>query len=192
MMIQLMRIHGCVISEDNYIMVDGWMQLERLKSKSLLESLGDGNKTRIGMHDLWRAFCMAETKYGELRSRRWVYETEKRSELVETSPSGSCWEKVERMALRRGLNRVNFAHFSNVRVLKISGLCLTKNRVVDLSCLCHLKSLEVSGRHLHRLVLRGLSDDLIFMSLVPDLDLVSPSRSLVENWESRLNSQQSI
>ena len=193
MMIQLMRIHGCVISEDNCIMVDGWMQLERLKSKSLLESLGDGNKTRIGMHDLWRAFCMAETKYGELRSRRWVYETEKRSELVETSPSGSCWEKVERMALRRGSNsRVNFAYFSNVRVLKISGLCLTKNRVVDLSCLCHLKSLEVSGRHLHRLILRGLSDDLIFMSLVPDLDLVSPSRSLVENWESRLNSQQLI
>lgn len=121
------------------------LQLERLKTKSLLERVGerrggfDQVATRIGVHDLWGAFCVAETKSGELRQRRWVYdgvpwelrfrhrlyEEVNSSELLEASPSGTGWENVKRMAFVdakfRGLEKVKFTHFSNVTVLKISG-----------------------------------------------------------------------
>ena len=52
------------------------------------------------MHDLWRAFCKAEAEHGELGCRRWVMQDAgQSSELLETSPSGSCWENVKRMCL---------------------------------------------------------------------------------------------
>ncbi|KAG0590565.1 hypothetical protein KC19_1G110000 [Ceratodon purpureus] len=150
------------------------MALKRLKRKSLLEHLGDGNKTRIGIHDLWRAFCVAETKSGKLKRQRWVYEVkvDKCSDLVETSPSGSCWENVKRMAfiqceLRR-LRKVNFAHFPNVTVLRISHLRMADNHVLDLSAFIHLKSLEVLWTDMNKLVLKGLPRGLIFLSFMTD------------------------
>jgi Leucine-rich repeat (LRR) protein len=153
--------------------------LERLKRKSLLERLGDGVEAVVGMHDLWRAFCEAELEFGELRSRRWVYaKPESGGALVETSPPGNCWENVKRMAFfdfeLRSLERVNFAHFSNVTVLKIQGLHLTEGLVLNLSQLTHLKSLEFGGRYLHRLVLQGLPRSLIFLRSASEND---PSRS---------------
>jgi Leucine-rich repeat (LRR) protein len=142
--------------------------LERLKRKSLLERLGNGVETVVGMHDLWRAFCEAELEFGELRSRRWVYAVgEIDNELVETDPPGNCWENVKRMAFfgygLTSLERVNFAHFSNVTVLKIRKLHLRKKLVLNLSQLSHLKSLELDGRDLHRLVLQGLPRSLIYL-----------------------------
>jgi Leucine-rich repeat (LRR) protein len=133
-----------------------------------LERLGDGVEAVVGMHDLWRAFCEAELEFGELRSRRWVYaKAESGSTLVETSPPGNCWENVKRMAFFgyewTSLERVNFAHFANVTVLEIQGLHLTKGLVLNLSQLTHLKSLELGGRDLHRLVLQGLPRSLIFL-----------------------------
>ena len=97
------------------------LQLERLESRSLVERLGEGMKTRIGMHDLWRAFCEAEAEHGELGRRRWVMkDAGKSSELLETSPSSSCWENVKRMSLvdceSTGVEKVNFGHFVNLRV----------------------------------------------------------------------------
>lgn len=60
------------------------LQLERLKTKSLLERLG-GVKMGIGIHGLWLAFCIGEIEYGELEYQCWVYEAKSQSELVETS-----------------------------------------------------------------------------------------------------------
>jgi Leucine-rich repeat (LRR) protein len=136
--------------------------------KSLLERLGDGVETVVGMHDLWRAFCKTELQFGELRSRRWVYAIgERGGALVESSPPGNCWENVKRMAFfgyeLTSLERVNFAYFSNVTVLEIQGLHLTKGLVLNLSQLTHLKSLELGGRDLHRLVLQGLPRSLMFL-----------------------------
>jgi Leucine-rich repeat (LRR) protein len=133
-----------------------------------LERLGDGVETVVGMHDLWRAFCKTELQFGELRSRRWVYAIgERGGALVESSPPGNCWENVKRMAFfgyeLTSLERVNFAYFSNVTVLEIQGLHLTKGLVLNLSQLTHLKSLELGGRDLHRLVLQGLPRSLMFL-----------------------------
>jgi Leucine-rich repeat (LRR) protein len=144
------------------------LQLERLKRKSLLERLGDGVETVVGMHDLWRTFCKTELQFGELRSRRWMYATAKNgSALVETNPQGNCWENVKRMAFfgneLTSLERVNLAHFANVTVLKIVDLHLRKELVLNLSQLTHLKSLELGGTDLHRLVLQGLPRSLIFL-----------------------------
>jgi Leucine-rich repeat (LRR) protein len=145
------------------------LQLRRLKAKSLLESLGDGVKTSIGIHDLWRAFSVAETKSGVLKCQRWMYEAENcTSELVETFPSGTCWESVMRMAfvnceMISKLERVNFSHFPNVAVLKIEGLPVKETLVLDLSGLIRLKSLEVSAKNLHALFIQGLPRDLIFL-----------------------------
>ncbi|KAG0608738.1 hypothetical protein M758_8G128400 [Ceratodon purpureus] len=142
--------------------------LERLRRKSLLERLGDGIETRIGMHDLWRAFCEAEVQSGELRCRRWVSGAESCRELIETSPAGTCWENVKRMAfsgigLRRTIERVNFAHFSNVTVLKIELPDVEKDLVLDLSGLARLKSLELVVNDPSRLVIRGLPRSLVFL-----------------------------
>ena len=94
------------------------------------------------------------------------------SELLETSPSGSCWENVKRMCLAdcgvRGVGRVNFGHFVNVRVLRILGLVMTRKVAVDVSRLWQLKSLEVSGACPYRLVLQGLPKSLIFLFVDDD------------------------
>lgn len=130
--------------------------------------MGDGKKTEIGMHDLWRAFCIAETKSGELGWRRWIYDEVNCSELVESSPSGTCWENVKRMAFLdcefRSLEKVNFTHFSNVTVLKIKDLRISKKVVVDISGLIHLKSLDVNGNDSYNLVFQGLPRDLNFLN----------------------------
>ena len=178
------------------------LQLERLESRSLVERLGEGMNLRIGMHDLWRAFCEAEAERGELGCRRWVMQdARKSSELLETSPSGSCWENVKRMSLVycgvRGVERVNFGHFVNVRVLRILGLCVTRKVVVDVSRLWQLKSLEVSGRFLHRLVLQGLPKSLIFVSIDDDPDFSESTGmqflgDLYKRWETRSKSSQWI
>ncbi|KAG0556528.1 hypothetical protein KC19_11G060100 [Ceratodon purpureus] len=141
--------------------------LERLRRKSLLERLGDDFQTRIGMHDLWRAFCEVEVQSGELRCRRWVYGSEGCRELIETSPAGTCWEKVQRMVfsgfgLRSTLERVNFSYFSNVTALRIAVPDLVNDLVLDLSGLSRLRCLElVDGPS--RLVVRGLPRRLVFL-----------------------------
>ncbi|KAG0627859.1 hypothetical protein M758_2G233500 [Ceratodon purpureus] len=155
----------------NFQKVDDVMRaLERLRAKSLLERVGDGFKERIGMHDLWRAFCVAETQGGKMGERRWVYEAVNcSSELVEASPSGSCWENVKRMAFLRddprSLEKADFGHFANVTVLKIFvKLDMSKKVVINLSGLIHLKSLEVWGSGLcDNLIIQGLPKSLLFL-----------------------------
>ncbi|KAG0627855.1 hypothetical protein M758_2G233100 [Ceratodon purpureus] len=155
----------------NFQKVDDVMRaLERLRAKSLLERVGDGFKERIGMHDLWRAFCVAETQGGKMGQRRWVYEAVNcSSELVEASPSGSCWENVKRMAFLRddprSLEKADFGHFANVTVLKIFvKLDMSKKVVINLSGLIHLKSLEVWGSGLcDNLIIQGLPKSLLFL-----------------------------
>ncbi|KAG0556527.1 hypothetical protein KC19_11G060000 [Ceratodon purpureus] len=145
--------------------------LERLRRKSLLEGLSvDGTKTRIGMHDLWRGFCEAEVQSGELRSRRWVYGSEGCRELIETSPAGTCWEHVKRMVFFGSglLERVNFAYFSNVTVLKIKWLYLEKDLVLDLSGLARLRSLDLVIHDPSRLVVRGLPRRLVYLRISSD------------------------
>ncbi|KAG0562697.1 hypothetical protein KC19_9G165600 [Ceratodon purpureus] len=143
--------------------------LERLRAKSLLERVGDGDDKRIGMHDLWRAFCVAETKGGDIGRRQWMYEARNcSSELVEASPSGSCWENVKRMAFLvddpRSLDEADFGHFANVTVLKIRIYWdVSKKVVINLSRLIHLKSLEVCGfESFDNLVIQGLPRSLLF------------------------------
>ena len=143
------------------------MQLERLKKKSLLESYGDGKDSRsFRMHDLWRDFCVAETKCGEPEWRRWVYEKGSCSESspYETHPGGNCWEKVKRMAFLefRSWRGVTFAHFPNVSVFIIRGAKFIEKLVLDLSGLLHLRSLEISESSV---VVRGFPRNLKFLLL---------------------------
>ncbi|KAG0560026.1 hypothetical protein KC19_10G148400 [Ceratodon purpureus] len=156
--------------------------LERLKAKSLLERFGDsrksllerfgdGRKERIGMHDLWRAFCVAETEGGKIGRRRWMYETVNcSSEVVEASPSGTCWKNVKRMAFvgddPRSSKKTNFGHFPNVTVLKIWGIRwrMSENVVINLSGVIHLKSLEISCYDSYNLVIQGLPRNLLFFT----------------------------
>ncbi|KAG0627867.1 hypothetical protein M758_2G234200 [Ceratodon purpureus] len=154
--------------------------LERLSAKSLL---GDGVKERIGMHDLWRAFCVAETQSGEMGRRRWMYKAGNcSSELVEASPSGTCWENVKRMAFLpddpRSLEKVDFGHFANVTVLKISMARRMAKVVINLSGLIHLKSLEVWGCEelSENLVIQGLPRGLLFFVY----SLASPDQQIVK------------
>ena len=74
----------------------------------------------------------------------------------------------------RTLQTLNFSHFLNVKMLKIIGINMTKTKavVVDLSRLVHLKSLDVTGRHLQRLVSKGLPKRLFFLLLDSDFDEV--------------------
>jgi Leucine-rich repeat (LRR) protein len=147
------------------------MQLERLRKKSLLDSISDGTRKSI-MHDLWYEFCIAETKYGELRGRQWVYERKTLSEgsPCGTIPSGNCWENVKRMAFldftSRSLERVNFAHFPNVRLLMIRMHQLEKKLVVELSGLTYLRSLVFEGSGLHLISIQGLPRYLVFLRMV--------------------------
>ncbi|KAG0627844.1 hypothetical protein M758_2G232200 [Ceratodon purpureus] len=164
----------------NFQKVDDVMRaLERLRAKSLLERVGDGFKERIGMHDLWRAFCVAETQGGKMGERRWVYEAGNcSSELVEASPSGACWENVKRMAFLgddlRSLEKADFGHFANVTVLKIFvKLDMSKKVVIKLSGLIHLKSLEVWGCEMwsDNLVIQGLPRGLLFFVYGREYDI---------------------
>ncbi|KAG0559495.1 hypothetical protein KC19_10G109500 [Ceratodon purpureus] len=123
-------------------------RLESLKTKSLLERLEDGNKTRVGMHDLWRSFCVAETKAGKLSRRRWAYVAPKTPCELFYTPSSGIWQSVQRVAFMGSqgftsalLDSARFAHFSNVSVLKMVDLCMRRKVVLDLSGLTQLKSL---------------------------------------------------
>ena len=123
--------------------------MEGLKKKSLLQDLGDGRSTEIGMHELWHEFAIMESKVGELEGRRWMYEEGGPSTLEEGIPLGGCWQSMKRMCfLGNGLmsaKTINFAHFSNITVLKLSGrIKLPVNLVLDLSKMKHLKSLELN------------------------------------------------
>ena len=92
------------------------LQLEGLKRKSLLEDLGDGLSSRIGMHDLWRDFATLESKAGVFGGRSWVYEVQEPSAVEEGGgPSGGCWQNVKRMGFKgefglMSLKRINFIH----------------------------------------------------------------------------------
>lgn len=125
------------------------MQLENLKSKSLLENLGDGF-SRIGMHDLWREFAKLETKVGEFERRRWIFEWDEHNALEEASlTTGGSWLNLRRMFfLERGfikLKEVNFSSFPTVTVLKLSRNDASPLQL-DVSGLQHLKSLELERR----------------------------------------------
>ncbi|XP_073390626.1 uncharacterized protein [Physcomitrium patens] len=124
-------------------------RLENLKSKSLLENLGDGF-SRIGMHDLWHEFAKLETKVEEFGNRRWIFEWDEHNALEEASLTcGGSSVNLRRMFfLDRGfmkLEKVNFSSFPNVTVLKLSR-DEAMLQGLDLSGLKHLKSLELERR----------------------------------------------
>jgi Leucine-rich repeat (LRR) protein len=124
-------------------------QLENLKTKSLLESLGDGF-SRIGMHDLWREFAKLETKVGKFKNRRWLFEWDEDDTLEEASLTlAGSWVNLRRMFfLESGfikLKDVNFASFPNVSVLKLSRNDASPLEL-DVSGLQQLKSLELERK----------------------------------------------
>ncbi|KAG0577398.1 hypothetical protein KC19_5G153200 [Ceratodon purpureus] len=124
-------------------------RLEKLEKKSLLEKVGDGS-TDVVMHDLWREFCVAETKVGEFAERRWVYFEEGYDELEESTPSGSCWENLGRMYFmsEAGVQKflgLRLNHFKNVKVLRVRDALIARDPMVtvDLGEMKHLKYLEI-------------------------------------------------
>ncbi|KAG0604044.1 hypothetical protein M758_10G140000 [Ceratodon purpureus] len=139
----LSMVHGVNIDE----MV---LRMEGLKRKSLIEKIGDGT-TKVVMHDLWHEFCVAETKVGKFKDRRWVFLEEASSELREVSPPGRCWEHLRRMCFLnegwKGLHRLHLKDFLNVTVLqlKIHPFIPPNTVRFDLRGLKHLKSLEVNA-----------------------------------------------
>ncbi|KAG0598142.1 hypothetical protein M758_12G049500 [Ceratodon purpureus] len=143
--------------------------LEVLKRKSLLEDLTD-NFTRIGMHDLWIEFAVAETKAQDSREQRWVYHVDGKKAL---GRSGRWRESVERMCFLkegwRGLEGLNLTDFVNVEAFKLIVVILTPDcdLDLDLSGLKHLKSLELDTRGL-TVRAEGLSSlsSLVFLSWI--------------------------
>ncbi|KAG0554019.1 hypothetical protein KC19_12G056800 [Ceratodon purpureus] len=119
--------------------------LEVLKRKSLLEDLSE-DFTKIGMHDLWIEFAVAETKAHDSREQRWVYHVDGKKAL---GRSGRWRESVERMCFLeegwRGLEGLDLSDFVNVEAFRLEVLILTLDcdLDLDLSGLKHLKSLEL-------------------------------------------------
>lgn len=103
------------------------------------------------IHDLWREFCVAETKVGKIADRRWVYFGEECNELGESWPSGRCWENVERMwftgeAGVRKFLELRLDHFLNVKVLTVEDeTTASEPVVVELGKLMHLTHLELTS-----------------------------------------------
>ncbi|KAG0598272.1 hypothetical protein M758_12G059800 [Ceratodon purpureus] len=124
--------------------------LEVLKRKSLLEDLTD-DFTRIGMHDLWIEFAVAETKAQDGREQRWVYHVDGKKAL---GRSGGWRESVERMCFLeegwRGLEGLSLAEFVNVEAFTLEVQILTPDcdLDLDLSGLKHLKGLVLDTRGL--------------------------------------------
>jgi Leucine-rich repeat (LRR) protein len=117
-------------------------QLEGLKTKWLLEHLGDGS-TRIDMHPLARDLCESEANGGELASRRCVYND---AEMFEEHvlPEHGAWKCMQRISLRgSGFRKeLNLKYCTDVLVLKLVR-CHIENHVLDRSPLTLLKSLEI-------------------------------------------------
>ncbi|KAG0603715.1 hypothetical protein M758_10G115900 [Ceratodon purpureus] len=138
----LSTVHGTSVSQ---VM----KQLEYLKRRSLLESLGDG-RTRMVMHDLWREFCVAEAAIGKFEDGRCLFVEEESSKLAETSPGpGGCWRNMRRMCFLnegwRCLDGVEVDQFVNLLLLKVeSGSFLLGGSLeLDVKGLRHLKSLDL-------------------------------------------------
>jgi hypothetical protein len=127
------------------------LQLIALKKKSLLEDLGDGSSD-IGMHDLWREFCVIETKVGEFKCQRWIYEDINNLNdrtRVESRLFGGGRENLQKICLMAnhwpfgmvtGLEET-FNYCPNVTVLKLQGVVM-ESGVLNVSLLKHLKSME--------------------------------------------------
>ncbi|KAG0615814.1 hypothetical protein M758_5G068900 [Ceratodon purpureus] len=127
-------VHGSKVKE----------MLNQLKQKSLLEDLGDG-WTKIGMHDLWREFCVAEAKAKKYEYQRWMFLEEESGEL------NCSWKDMKRMRFLnegwKGLKEVNFDECVNVSVLKVNIQWFVEPSKItlDFKGLKHLKSLELKA-----------------------------------------------
>ncbi|KAG0603716.1 hypothetical protein M758_10G116000 [Ceratodon purpureus] len=144
----LSTVHGTSVGE---VM----KQLEYLKRRSLLESLGDG-RTRMVMHDLWREFCVAEAAIGKFEDGWCLFVEEESSKLAETSPGpGGCWRNMRRICFLnegwRCLDGVQVDQFVNLLLLKVESgsFSLGGSLELDVKGLRHLKSLELKTRHLN-------------------------------------------
>ncbi|KAG0559634.1 hypothetical protein KC19_10G120200 [Ceratodon purpureus] len=151
----LSTVHGTSVGE---VM----KQLEYLKRRSLLESLGDG-RTRMVMHDLWREFCVAEAAIGKFEDGRCLFVEEESSKLAETSPGpGGCWRNMRRMCFLnegwRCLDGVQVDQFANLLLLKVesASFSLGGSLELDVKGLRHLKSLELKTRMLNYVKCAGL------------------------------------
>ncbi|XP_073386640.1 disease resistance protein Roq1 isoform X2 [Physcomitrium patens] len=97
-------------------------RLERLKTRGMLEDLGDGFRS-IAMHELFRELAKMEVKAVDFDTRRCVYETDDITEL-QRKRSGNCCSKLVRIALTDCFDLESFAgikwhYFSNLVVLKL-------------------------------------------------------------------------
>jgi Leucine-rich repeat (LRR) protein len=153
------------------------LQLEGLKSKSLLENLGDGSE-EIGMHDLWREFAIMKSKGGESDLRPWIYETiygcddSRRKEYI--LPTSNGWENLQRLCLvgdkEEGcyMDEIDLRCYSNLKVLKLVDV-YTDTRMLDVTLLTQLRSLEIfySRPWNPNIRILGLSclKDLVFLHL---------------------------
>jgi Leucine-rich repeat (LRR) protein len=150
------------------------LQLERLKSKSLLENLGDGSE-EISLHDLWREFAVMKSKGGEFDSRPWIYEkiyglNDSRREEPKLPRSG--WENVQRICLVGDTERlcsvkeIDLGCYSNLRVLKLVDV-YTNTEILDVSALTQLRSLQISYPVSEALEILGLGclRSLVFLDL---------------------------
>ena len=126
--------------------------MEKLKKKSLLEDVGEGHWTKIGMHDLWREFCVAEANANKIRpdqDQRWMFLEEERGDLH------SSWDTLKRMRFLnegwKGLEQVDFEACVHVSVLKVNIQWFVESSklLLDLKGLKYLKSLELKANKFH-------------------------------------------
>jgi hypothetical protein len=147
--------------------------LKGLERNALIQDLGDGVFTKIGMHDLWHEFAALETRVGEFGSRHWIHEVNVSSALEASTPAGGLWQHMKRICfLEYGLslfNTIKLNHFSNTEVMKLVAPKVNQqlNLVLDVSKLIHLKSLELEmgyGKGIQVVGLR-LLENLLFLRL---------------------------
>ncbi|KAG0598294.1 hypothetical protein M758_12G062000 [Ceratodon purpureus] len=161
--------------------------LEVLKRKSLLEDLSE-DFTKIGMHDLWIEFAVAETKAHDSREQRWVYHVDGKKAI---GRSGRWRESVERMCFLeegwRGLEGLDLSDFVNVEAFRLEVLILTLDcdLDLDLSGLKHLKSLELTTPGL-TVRAEGLSS----LSSLVYLSWITPRFAPCLDWIGRLTKLQ--
>lgn len=157
------------------------LQLEGLKTKSLLENVGEGSEI-IHMHELWRGFAFTKAEAGEFELRCWMYE--EAYHLDDALRKESCistggWKSLQRLCMVNGtrnkcfgmVKEINLNCCSNLRVLKL--WCLEiQTGVLDVRSLTQLKSLQIfstsgpkSCGHMLQILGIGCLKNLVYLQL---------------------------
>jgi hypothetical protein len=145
-----------------FVVVLEW-QLDRLKEKGLLQDV-DLSTGTINVHDLYYEFAQLELQgkldeITDLEERRWMYIMNGGFSMLESTPSGGCWQKLIRLGIEekgsgplpdnpiQSLEGIQWQCCSNVVLLELSGFRKVHGtlNLKGLKCLRTLQLFEMVG-----------------------------------------------